>query len=53
MSGGVVYGYFDAPGSEALDAGSGAYVTVSGGYLGTFNPDAALIWSGSTLAPEY
>nr|WP_186323101.1 InlB B-repeat-containing protein [Paenibacillus xylanexedens] len=53
MSGGVVYGYFDAAGSEALDAGSGAYVIVSGGYLGTYNNEAALIWSGSTLDPEY
>ncbi|WP_244213838.1 InlB B-repeat-containing protein [Paenibacillus barcinonensis] len=53
MSGGVVYGYFDADGSEALDAGMGAYVTVSGGYLGTYNKNAALIWSGSTLDPQY
>lgn len=53
MSGGLAYGYFDAPGSEALDAGSGAYVTVSGGYLGTYNQDALMIWSGSTLDPEF
>lgn len=53
MSGGVVYGYFDAPGSEALDAGNGAYVTVSGGYLGTNSQSAAMIWSGGDLDPSF
>lgn len=53
MSGGVVYGSGAHSGSEAIAAVSGAYVTISGGYIGTKNPDAAMIWSGAALDPAY
>lgn len=43
MSGGVVYGSGNHPGSEAIAATSGAYITISGGYVGTSHADAAMI----------
>lgn len=53
MSGGVVYGSGDHVGSEAIAAVSGAYVSISGGFVGTQNPGAAMIWSGAALDPAY
>lgn len=53
MSGGVVYGSGDHPGSEAIAAVSGAYVTIAGGFVGTKHAGAAMIWSGATLDPSF
>lgn len=49
MSGGVLYGCADSESCEALDATTGAYISISGGYLGTYNSSAAMIWSASAL----
>ncbi|GEM_PF-1160605 len=53
MTGGVVYGSGDHVGSEAIAAVSGAYITISGGYVGTKNAGAAMIWSGATLDSSF
>ncbi|WP_322908146.1 DUF4073 domain-containing protein, partial [Paenibacillus sp. SGZ-1009] len=53
ISGGMVYGSANSVGSEAIAAVSGVYGTISGGYIGTKDPNAAMIWSASTLDAKY
>ncbi|MBP1760983.1 MAG: hypothetical protein H6Q64_525 [Firmicutes bacterium] len=53
MSGGVVYGCYDSNYCEALAAISGANISISGGYMGTYNSSAAMIWSDAALDTNY